>query len=88
MILLEILFSRHYVFAVVQTASKPHPTRGRTTLTARAKQPSDRSDESDRSDGSDGSDESDGKRPPAPRTLSFSRKRLKAPSQPERLRHF
>ena len=38
MILLEISFFRHYVFAVVQTASKPHPTRGQTTLTAHAKQ--------------------------------------------------
>ena len=37
MIFLEIPFFRHYVFAVVQTASKPHPTRGRTTLTARAR---------------------------------------------------
>ena len=35
MILLEKSFLRHYFFAVVQTASKPHPTRGRTTLIAR-----------------------------------------------------
>jgi hypothetical protein len=32
MILLEILFFRHYVSAVVQTASKPYPTRERITL--------------------------------------------------------
>ena len=32
MILLEISFFRHYVFAVVQTASKPHPPRGQPTL--------------------------------------------------------
>ena len=37
MILLAKSFLRHYFFAVVQTASKPHPTRGQTTLTARAR---------------------------------------------------
>jgi hypothetical protein len=31
MILLAKSFLKHYFFAVVQTASKPHPTRGQTT---------------------------------------------------------
>ncbi len=39
MILLAKSFLRHYFFAVVQTASKPHPTRGQTTLTARTMTP-------------------------------------------------
>jgi hypothetical protein len=37
MILLAKSFLKRYFFAVVQTASKPHPTRGRTTLIARTR---------------------------------------------------
>ena len=86
MILLEIPFFRHYVFAVVQTSPSPTQPGGEPPL-PRARRKRERQDAMDMVDVVDMVD----------KTwtfltfscpLSFSRKRLKAPSQPGRLRYF